>query len=84
MLRENLSVRGVHDEVVGIISAEVDVVSARLEVGHIEIPIESYRKIFTTPIEERGVALGNGITTSPMTGPWNNRIEGTERSWITR
>ena len=80
VLRRNLSVHGIHDEEVGIISPEVEVVGARGEARHVEVSVNAHREVLTASVEPWTVPGGDLIATVTVTCERFNAIEGTKRA----
>ncbi len=66
VLALHLAVQGVHDEPVGVVRAEVDVVVAGSEAGEIDIAVDPHREVLAGAILEGKVVAGDGVAASAM------------------
>ena len=82
MLRSHLTIRGVHDEIVGIIGPEVNVVCAGRVGRHIEVAVVTDGEVLPAPVAPREVAIGDLATTVTVTGQRRDGIEGAQGSRV--
>ena len=83
VLGSDLSVHGVHDEVVGIISTEVDVVGPGGEVRHVEVAVDANREVITTTVEPAAISIRDLPPTVTMAGKGFDSVEGAVRGRVT-
>ncbi len=84
VLCDDLSIHRIQDEIVGVISAEMDVVGPRGKGCHVEVSIDPNGKVLTPSIEPRVVPAGNLATSIPITGPGHDIRAGAQWAWIAR
>ena len=84
VLRKHLPVRGVHDEVVGIVSTMVDVVGAWGKARHVEVSVDPDREVLTTTVQKGVIPGRDGASVRPVTCPRDDSVKRTQWSGFAR
>ena len=82
MLCGNLSIQGVHDEVIGIISANMDVIGPNCKRRHVEVAVVANGEVLATPVEPGTIESGDLVPAISVAGKRFHRLKRAVRNWV--
>ena len=74
IVRNDCSIGGIHDEVVGVIGDKVNRVLSRGIAAHVEISVVAHREVVATAIDEGAVPKGK-VSSGSVARPGNDRVD---------
>ena len=84
MLRGDLPIQGIHDEVIRIIGANMDVIGPDCKRRHVEIPVIANGEVLPAAVEPGAIESGNRVPAISVTGHSLDRFERPGRGRISR
>ena len=82
MLCGDLSIQGVHDEVIGIIGANMNVIGPDCKRRHVEVAVVANGEVLATPIEPGTIEPRDLVPAIAVTGKGFHRFKRAVRNWV--